>query len=114
MQAGLTQVQLAAFIGVTPNTIQNWEKEDGLDQLERYLKLAEILGCEVHDLVDFIETDDPEDQHIISFSIDDLRKLRVKWNLKSPNSQQDEDSPRRRKHMNESASHIGVKNKSSG
>lgn len=25
-QAGLTQVQLAVLVGVTPNTIQNWEK----------------------------------------------------------------------------------------
>jgi transcriptional regulator with XRE-family HTH domain len=91
-EAGLTQVQLAAFVGVTPNTIQNWEKEEGLDQLERYLKLAEILGCEVQELVEFAESNEPEGQTNISFSLEDLRKLRAKWNLKNPSSPTSESS----------------------
>jgi DNA-binding XRE family transcriptional regulator len=53
-KARLTQVQLAVLVGVTPNTIQNWEKENGLDQLQRYLRLAEVFGCNVSDLVEYV------------------------------------------------------------
>jgi DNA-binding XRE family transcriptional regulator len=112
-QAGLTQVQLAAFIGVTPNTIQNWEKDEGLDQLERYLKLAKILGCEVQDLVTYTETDEHNDQNTIGFSLDDLRELRTRWNLKSPNSSQAETSTKKEKSTNEATSRNKIKNKGS-
>lgn len=79
-QAGLTQVQLAVLVGVTPNTIQNWEKENGLDQLERYLKLAEIFGCNVADLVEYVPTSE-EDKTTSpkGFSLEDLRQLRERW-----------------------------------
>ncbi|MDF5730836.1 MAG: helix-turn-helix transcriptional regulator [Rhizonema sp. PD38] len=77
-QAGLTQVQLAVLVGVTPNTIQNWEKENGLDQLERYLKLAEIFGCNVSDLVEYVPASEEEEAKSkgFSFSLEELRKLR--------------------------------------
>lgn len=77
-KAKLTQVQLAVLVGVTPNTIQNWEKENGLDQLERYLKLAEILGCNVSDLIEYVpapEEEEPKSKGF-SFSLEDLRKMR--------------------------------------
>jgi DNA-binding XRE family transcriptional regulator len=80
--SGLTQVELAAFVGVTPNTIQNWEKDDGLAQLERYLRLAAILGCQVPDLIESV-TVEGDVAATRSFSIRDLRELRKKWNLSS-------------------------------
>jgi transcriptional regulator with XRE-family HTH domain len=78
-QAGLTQVQLAVLVGVTPNTIQNWEKDNGLDQLERYLKLAEIFGCNVLDLVEYVPTTEEEEPKSKGFSLQELRELREKW-----------------------------------
>ncbi len=86
--SGLTQVELAAFIGVTPNTIQNWEKDDGLAQLERYLKLAEIFDCQVADLIEYV-VDESDSAYKRGFSIDDLRELRKKWNLPAKNQEQD-------------------------
>lgn len=80
-KAGLTQVQLAVLVGVTPNTIQNWEKDNGLDQVERYLKLAEVFGCQVSDLVEYVSVPEPEEEKLKSksFSLQELRELRERW-----------------------------------
>jgi DNA-binding XRE family transcriptional regulator len=78
-KAGLTQVQLAVLVGVTPNTIQNWEKDNGLDQLERYLKLAEVFGCQVSELVEYVDTPQQEEPKSKSFSLRELRDLRERW-----------------------------------
>ena len=79
-KAGLTQVQLAVLVGVTPNTVQNWEKENGLAQLERYLRLAEVFGCDVSDLVEYVTAPEEEAKSKrFSFSLEDLRKMREEW-----------------------------------
>lgn len=79
-KAGLTQAQLAVFIGVTTNTIQNWEKENGLSQLEKYLKLAEIFGLEdLKDLFEYKKIAGNEQPKQKGFSIEELRKLRESW-----------------------------------
>ena len=78
-KTGLTQAQLAVLVGVTTNTIQNWEKADGLNQLERYFKLAIVLQCELFDLVKYVEADE-DTQHLSKgFSLEDLRELRERW-----------------------------------
>jgi transcriptional regulator with XRE-family HTH domain len=95
VQAGLTQVQLAALIGVTPNTIQNWEKDSGLDQLDRYLKLAELLGCEVSELVEYIPIPEGEEPKAKGFSIEELRELRERWGINpQPNPSPSQPTPR--------------------
>ena len=78
-QAGLTQVQLAVLVGVTPNTIQNWEKDDGLSQLEKYLKLAEVFGCRAENLVEYVEISEEEKPKSKGFSLQELRELRERW-----------------------------------
>ncbi|MGK7894296.1 MAG: helix-turn-helix transcriptional regulator [Xenococcus sp. (in: cyanobacteria)] len=78
-KAGLTQAQLAVFIGVTPNTIQNWEKDSGLDQLEKYLKLCEVLGCELSDLIEYTSAPETEESKSKGFSLEELRELRKRW-----------------------------------
>ncbi len=78
-KAGLTQAQLAVFIGVTPNTIQNWEKDSGLDQLEKYLKLCEVLGCSLRDLIEYVETPEEQEPKSKGFSLEELRELRERW-----------------------------------
>lgn len=78
-KAGLTQVQLAVLVGVTPNTIQNWEKDNGLDQLERYLKLAEVFGCSVSDLVEYVPAPEGNQTKSKGFSLEELRELRERW-----------------------------------
>ena len=73
-KAGLTQAQLAVFIGVTPNTIQNWEKDDGLDQLEKYIKLCVLFDSKIEDLVEYVEAD-KNDSKGFGFSIEQLREI---------------------------------------
>ena len=74
---GMTQQQLAVFVGVTTNTIQNWEKgTSGVDQIEKFLKLCAVLNC---DLKDLIEYSDPQPAVAKGFSVDELRELRKKW-----------------------------------
>ena len=78
--AGLTQVQLAALVGVTPNTVQNWEKDNGLDQLEKYLKLCEIFGLEkLEDLFERIELPEESKPQTKGFSLEQLREIRASW-----------------------------------
>lgn len=74
-------MQLAALIGVTPNTIQNWEKPNGLKQLERYLKMAELFGCAVEDLVEYVpgEASEGTPGKSREFSLEDVRELRERW-----------------------------------
>ena len=103
-QAGLTQVQLAALVGVTPNTIQNWEKPNGLKQLERYLKMAELFGCRVEELVEYVPT--PKNEESITktkeFSLEDVRELRKRWGTankaktRSPSVQRSQQSSTRK------------------
>jgi DNA-binding XRE family transcriptional regulator len=83
-RAGLTQVQTAALVGVTPNTIQNWEKDGGLDQLDRYLKLADLFGCEVSDLVEYVPVAEGEEPKTKGFSREQLRALRTQWGMNQP------------------------------
>jgi transcriptional regulator with XRE-family HTH domain len=79
-QAGLTQAQLAVFIGVTTNTIQNWESgKSGVEQIERFLKLCEILGCELKDLVEYVPDLNTSESKAGSFSLQELRDLRKRW-----------------------------------
>ena len=49
LKKALTQLQLAVLVGVTPNTIQSWEK-NGLPNLQKYRNLASILGCDLDEL----------------------------------------------------------------
>ena len=81
-RAGLTQVQLAALVGVTPNTIQNWETPNGLTQLARYLKMAELFGCQVEELVEYVPAENVEEEvssKTREFSLEDVRELRKRW-----------------------------------
>ncbi len=75
-KARITQAQLAVFIGVSTNTIQNWEKDNGLDQLEKYLKLCEFFDCDIRDLIKYVEVPEEETKKTKSFSVEQLRKVR--------------------------------------
>lgn len=53
-KAGLTQRQLADSIGVTESTIRNLENNrNGINQLERFIKLCSVLNCEPSDLIGY-------------------------------------------------------------
>lgn len=75
-EAKLSQAQLAVFVGVTTNTVQNWEKPDGLNQFVKFLKLCEVLGCDPHDLISVNESQDNKERE---FTFEDLKKIRESW-----------------------------------
>lgn len=77
---GLTQAQLAVFIGVTTNTIQNWESgKSGVDQIEKFLKLCAVLDCDLKDLIEYVPDSNAKKPKTGSFSLDDLTDLRKRW-----------------------------------
>lgn len=92
-KAGFSQAQLGVFVGVSTNTIQNWEKPDGLAQLEKYLKLAEVLG--VGKMIDLFEIEDTNEQSnqqvtkVGEFSIQELQKLREGWGITNSSDKQE-------------------------
>lgn len=47
---GLTQLELAVRLGVTPTTVYNWEAGRSLPKLNRLRKLAEIAGVKMDDI----------------------------------------------------------------
>ena len=49
--AGLTQAGLGKLIGVTPGAIANWEVGTRNPGIETLVKLADIFGCKVDDLI---------------------------------------------------------------
>jgi transcriptional regulator with XRE-family HTH domain len=75
---GLTQQDLAALVGVTVQTVQNWESgKSGADQIEKFIKLCTVLGC---NLTDLIALDPEAEKQSPLSSLETLRDLRKKWN----------------------------------
>ena len=72
----LTQAQLAVFTGVSENTIQNWEKNVGLANIEKVMRLCTTLNCKVEDLINYVdrevEVDDQTKQKTFRFSLEDI------------------------------------------
>lgn len=55
--AGITQIQLAAHMGVTQGVVSNWEHEVILPRTRDLPRLARVLGCQIGDLF----AEDPEE-----------------------------------------------------
>jgi transcriptional regulator with XRE-family HTH domain len=51
MKAGLTQSQLAARLGVKQSTVAMWETGGNTPRAGSLIKMSEILGCSIDDLV---------------------------------------------------------------
>ncbi len=54
---GLSQLKLAVDVGVTPNTIQNWENSKGLANIEKVIRLCKTLECTIEDLIEYVEVE---------------------------------------------------------
>ena len=48
---GLTQKQLAELLGVKQQNISDWERGERSPSIKNLKKLAEILNCQIDDLV---------------------------------------------------------------
>ena len=85
-KAGLTQAQLAKKLGVTENTIANWEKgRSGTEWVVRVIKMCEILKCNANELIEIevVETKN-FDKESIEEMIGELQKLLIHF---EPNSE---------------------------
>lgn len=57
--AGLTQIQLALRVGVTQGTLANWERGARLPQLENLVKISNVLGCGIDELLGLRAAQEP-------------------------------------------------------
>lgn len=51
LRLGLTQVELAAQVGVVQKYVPQWERWQRTPTEEHQARLAEVLGCEVSELL---------------------------------------------------------------
>lgn len=74
---GLSQVQLADHLKVSVDTIANWENgRRGVETLERFVRLCEVLHCSPQDLIGYSQSDESKDPS--DSNHDDILKHRVK------------------------------------
>ena len=55
-QAGMTQLQFGAQMGVSQSTVASWESESYLPKTRDLPLLAQVLGCSISDL--FVPVED--------------------------------------------------------
>lgn len=54
-KAGVTQLELSRVLGVSENTIQNWENGVAfVEQIDKIIRLCKKLNCSLEDLIDYI------------------------------------------------------------
>jgi transcriptional regulator with XRE-family HTH domain len=75
-QAGLTQLELSQLLGVTENTVANWEKgRSSLEWIERVIKLCRLFSCTPEDLIEYIPDSEPVELKKNKRSLEELRNL---------------------------------------
>ena len=55
-EAKMTQAELAVRLGVQQSAISHWEKGDNLPETRNLLKMSEIFGCTMDELLKGAET----------------------------------------------------------
>ena len=88
-KAGLTQRELSIRIGVTENTIQNWEKgRSVVEQIARLIKLCEELDCSLGELIE--EVPDTDSEKPVGLSMPTMRsKAKATKNQKNSKRQKE-------------------------
>ena len=79
MACGITQVQLAKSLGVTKQSVSNWENDNIQPSIDMLIRIAEffqvstdyMLGLETKNTIDVTELTDEEIAHI-RFIISDI------------------------------------------
>jgi transcriptional regulator with XRE-family HTH domain len=81
-QAGLSQTELAYIVGVSPDTVANWESgRRGLESIERFVRLCQCLRCDPTDLIEYKDNDNILDiEHEVN-----LLKMRIERRKNSKN-----------------------------
>lgn len=75
-KAGLTQRELSILVGVTENTIQNWERGRSIVvQILRLIRLCDVLECTLEELITYIPDPEEKQQTPMPPSLQEVRKL---------------------------------------
>jgi len=73
---GLTQLELSQLLGVTENSVANWEKgRSGMEWFERIIKLCRLFQCTPEDLIEYVPTSEPIEKKKKGRSLAELRQL---------------------------------------
>lgn len=73
IRAGLTQSELAQMIGVSENTIANWEKGSASKWIRHLIKLCDALNCDLSDLNPDIASRDERMPHLTPRLLSNVR-----------------------------------------
>ena len=75
-QLGMTQRELADYVGVTGTTIANWEKgRRGLEWFDRIIRLCSALDCKPDELVSYMSSDHSDDEVSQEMKFSDMQRL---------------------------------------
>lgn len=75
-QAGLTQLDVSQLLGVTENTVANWEKgRSGIEWIERIVKLCKLFGCNAEDLIEYVVETQPAEPNPKRRTLEDLQRM---------------------------------------
>lgn len=75
-EKGLTQLELAQLLGVTENTVANWEKgRSSLDWIIRVINLCKIFQCTPEQLIEYVPDTKPVQTQSKKRTLEELRQL---------------------------------------
>lgn len=77
-QKGLTQLELGQLLGVTENTVANWEKgRSSLEWIDRVINMCKLFKCTPDQLVEYVPDTEPMEvkSKIRRNKLEEFRKL---------------------------------------
>lgn len=72
-QQGTTQPEIAKKYGVSLSTVRNWENGQTVPSIDHALRIAEVLGVDIQDIVDATTDREPVDLTPVIGRIEDFR-----------------------------------------
>ena len=84
---GFSQEQLAARLNIVRQTVSKWEKGLSVPDAEQLVKLADVLGVQVHDLLgkEIEASDEKSELETIALELSKLNELIVTYGNKMSN-----------------------------
>lgn len=75
-QAGLTQLEVSQLLGVTENTVANWEKgRSGIEWIERIVKVCKLFDCKAEDLIEYVVETQPAEPNPKRRTLEDWQRI---------------------------------------
>lgn len=75
-QAGLTQLEVSQLLGVTENTVANWEKgRSGIEWIERIVKVCKLFDCNAEDLIEYVVETQPAEPNPKRRTLEDWQRI---------------------------------------